>query len=440
MSESTMQSRIELSSSSETSSSVDVSELSSGRLSASGRPLPERWLVVVATAWVGFALTMFTSMAASYVAVWYVIQSTESAFALAVVYVFAFLPQGLFSPLGGLAADRFNRRTVIIVADVSVALVELVAGILVLLGNLSFGLIVVLLMLCSVAQAFRTPSFNAVMPMMVPEEHLLRINTLDSILSSAAMICAPVLGIFLYTTLGFQAVMFLAALGAGAAALTMSLVHIPNVRSQGAEGKRFLSNITEGFVALSSKRGLLILMIAITFGMMAYGPIDSMLPLTVSTQFNGDGYMASLIAGVFGIGMLIGSAALMVLGNGKHLVRIIFAASLVVGVAAVVIGFLPSSMFAAFAVAVGVMAAACAGFSGPTMTLLQRHVDEDKLGRVMGLFMMCVGLSIPIGTVLGGALAQCIGVENFFVIDGIIILVLGVAIVASRRVRKLDGE
>jgi len=405
-----------------------------------GRAVPQRWLAVVATVWTGFAFTIFTSMAANYSAVWYVTQSTESAMALSLVYVCAFLPQGLLSPVGGMAADRFNRKTIIIIADAFVALVALSAGILIEFNSLSFGLILAVVSLCSVAQAFRTPAFNAAMPLIVPEKYLLKINTLDNILSSVAMICAPALGIFLYTGLGFQSVMFLNAAGAAAAALTILCARIPTVVSEHAASQGAAANMKEGLNALIANKGLLLLVLGITVGMMAYAPIDSMLPLIVSTQFAGDGYMASLVAGVFGAGMLIGSVALMV-GNGKHhLVAIIVSASLVVGAATFVAGSLPSGMFAMFVAMIGVMAAACAGFNGPMMTLIQRHVDEDKLGRVMGLFMMCMGLGVPLGTALGGALAEHVGVTTFFMIDGLIVLILGVALALPKCVRALDKD
>ena len=94
------------------------------RLSASGRPLSKNWLAIIAFIWAGQAVSMFTSYAASFAAVWYVTETTGSAVFLSAMSICAYLPQGLLSPYGGVIADRCNRKTVIIAADMAVGLVS----------------------------------------------------------------------------------------------------------------------------------------------------------------------------------------------------------------------------------------------------------------------------------------------------------------------------
>ena len=77
--------------------------------SATGRELPKHWLAIIAVIWSGQAVSMFTSYAASFAAIWYVTESTGSALALSFLSICAYLPQGLLSPFGGvLADDRFD--------------------------------------------------------------------------------------------------------------------------------------------------------------------------------------------------------------------------------------------------------------------------------------------------------------------------------------------
>ncbi|WP_270299241.1 MFS transporter [Eggerthella sinensis] len=403
-----------------------------------GRRLPRRWLAAVVAVWTGFAFTSFATMAANYAAVWYVTETTGSPLALAIVYVCAFLPVGLLAPLGGVVADRFNRKRVIILCDLFIAAMALVVGAVIAIGHVSFPLVLVMATACGVAQAFRTPSFNAAMPLLVPEKHLLRVNALDNLLSSISMICAPALGIFLYTTIGFQAVMFLDAAGALLSVLAMLTAAVPTIVAHDVANQSAFANVKSGWRELSATKGLPVVVLCVVLGMMAYGPLDSILPLMVSSHFNGNGYMASLVTAVFGIGMLAGSAALMVRGGSTWLARIIAVAAIVVGAATTVAGLLPTSMFVAFVVAIGVMAVACAGFNGPLMTLMQKNVSEEKLGRVMGLLSAFMGLGIPLGTALGGAVAQGIGVTSFFVVDGVVILGLGALLVFLPSVRALD--
>ena len=183
-------------------------------LSAAGLPLAKNWLAVIAFIWAGQAASMITSFAAGYAVVWYVTESTGSALVLAFMNIAAMLPIGLLSPFGGIVADKHNRKLIMIAADGAVGVISLTAGLLILAGDVSIPLLLAVCVARAVGQAFHTPAMMAAMPMLVPDKHLLRINTLDQLLAAVASIGAPAFGIFLYTTLGFSSVMFLDFAGA----------------------------------------------------------------------------------------------------------------------------------------------------------------------------------------------------------------------------------
>ena len=166
--------------------------------------------------------------------------------------------------------------------------------------------------------------------------------------------------------------------------------------------------------------------------------LDSLLPLMVSSHFGGDGFAASLVAAIMGTGLLVGALALMAANPQKKLAFIIVVAAFIVGAGAFVSGLIPPDGYWLFVACVGVLAIACAWFNAPLMTLLQKGIPEDKLGRVMGLFTAMNGLAIPIGTALGGAIAEVTGTPMFFTIDGAFMLALGAGIALSKSVRQLD--
>ena len=305
---------------------------STAPLSAAGRELPKRWLAIIATIWGGQAASMITSYAAGYAVVWYITETTGSAIMLAAAAICAYLPQGLLSPFGGVIADKHNRKTVMIVADLSVGIVSLGLGIVILFGQVSFPLLMILVIVRSIGQAFHGPAMMAAMPLLVPEKHLLRINTLDQLLMSVASIGAPAFGIFLYTTIGFHSVMFLDFAGALVAVAGLALAKIPTVADETAENQHVLANLRDGWKALSATRGLVILIAGITIGMMAFAPLGAIFPLMTYDHFGGDGYMASVVEAAFGVGMIAGSIVLMAWGGGKRLAGLIAVASLIVGV------------------------------------------------------------------------------------------------------------
>ena len=408
-------------------------------LSAAGLPLPKNWLAIIAFIWAGQAASMITSYAAGYAVVWYVTESTGSALMLAAMNIAVMLPVGLISPFGGIVADKHNRKLIMIAADGAVGVISLVAGVFILAGDVSIPLLLAVCIARAVGQAFHSPAMMAAMPMLVPDKHLLRINTLDQLLlGSVASIGAPAFGIFLYTTLGFSSVMFLDFAGACVAILGLALAKIPTVVDATAEGQHVLANLRDGWRAIAKTRGLVLLIGGVTVGMMIFGPLSAVFPLMTYQHFGGDGYAASIAEAAFGVGMLVGSGILIAWGGGKRLAGLIAVAAVIVGAATAACGFLPPDAFPAFIVLVAVMAVACAWFNGPTMTLTQRNVPDDKMGRAMGLLTAAMGLATPIGIAIGGVAAEAMGVAPFFIVDGLACLALGLVLYLPKSVRALD--
>ena len=406
--------------------------------SAVGLPLPKNWLAIISFIWAGQAVSMISSYAAGYAVVWYVTESTGSALVLAVMNICVMLPIGLLSPFGGIVADKHNRKMIMIVADGAIGLISLIAGFIILAGDVSLVLLTLVCVARAVGQAFHSPAMMATMPMLVPDKHLLRINTLDQLLASIAGIGAPAFGIFLYTTMGFSSVMFLDFIGALFAIAGLALAKVPTVIDETATQQHVIANLRDGFRAVAATRGLLLLIIMVTIGMMIFGPLSAVFPLMTYEHFSGDGYMASLVEAAFGIGMLVGSGILMAWGGGKRLAGLIAVAAVIVGTTTAACGLRPPTGFVAFVVLVAVMAMACAWFNGPTMTLTQRNVPDEKMGRAMGLLNAAMGLATPIGIAIGGMATELMGVTAFFVVDGIACLVLGIVAYIPKPIRALD--
>ncbi len=408
-------------------------------LNAAGHPLPQHWLAVIGAIWAGQAVSIVTSYAASFAVVWYITESTSSALLLSLASICAYLPIGLISPFGGVLADRHSRKAIMIISDGVVGLISLALGFAILAGSVNIPLLLLFTIARATGQAFHSPAMMATMPHLVPEKHLVRINTLDQTLASAASIGAPVFGIFLYTTLGFHAVMFLDFIGAAAAVAGLALAKIPVTHDETTKNQHVIANLMDGWHAFSSKRGLVILLLGITLAMVVFAPLGALYPLMTLEHFGGDGYMASIAEATWGIGMLVGSGILMAWGGGKKLVRLIIASCVIVGATTATCGFLPSSGFWAFAVLNAIMAMACAWLNGPCLTLVQKNIPEEKLGRAMGFIGALMGLTSPIGIAIGGPLADVIGIAPFFIVDGVTCMVIGALLYLPRSVRALDA-
>ena len=164
---------------------------------AAGNPLPRNWISVIAIIWCGQALSIFATVAASFAAMWYITETTSSAIWLSLASMAALLPVALLSPFGGVAADRYNRKHVIILADGSAGIFSFILALVIMSGHLSVPLMLLLLAVRTGGQAFHGPAMSALMPHLVPERHLIRINSMDQTITSLSSIIGPALGILL---------------------------------------------------------------------------------------------------------------------------------------------------------------------------------------------------------------------------------------------------
>ncbi|MDR2586787.1 MAG: MFS transporter [Coriobacteriales bacterium] len=413
---------------------------SASEMSASGRLLPANWLKIISFIWGGQAVSVLTTYAAGYASIWYFTETTNSPLMLSVATIAILLPTGLLSPYGGVLADRFNRRTIMVLADGSVGLLSLVLGIVILLGEPSLALIMILVLGRAVGQAFHGPAMTAAMPLLVPERHLLRINALDQILWGIGATIGPALGIFLYTTIGFSSVLFLDAAGAVVACLGLALAKIPTVRDESMQSRRMMANLLDGWQVIHRNKGLLVIFIFATVGLILFMPVSALFPLMTYSHFGGDGFMASLVEAVWGGCLLVGSGALLIWGGGRRLALLVVVAGIGIGLTTLFSGLLAPDQFYVFLVLSGVMALFGAFFQGPLITIIQRESPEEKLGRVMGLSSAAMSLAPPIGLVVSGLIAEQTGVAWWFFISGLLITAAAVPAYFLKPLRELDEK
>ena len=199
-----------------------------------------------------------------------------------------------------------------------------------------------------------------------------------------------------------------------------------------------MGQVCEGWRALSANVGLVYLIVALTAGMMVFEALAAVYPLMAKQYFGADGAMVSVAEAITGTCMLVGAVIMMAWGGGKRLALLISATTVVVGVPFAAVGLLSRSGFWAFVALMGFGCIFLAWFHAPLMTLIQRHVGEDKVGRALGFFQLMLGLAMPVGVILGGAFAEKMGGPVLFTASGVFFCVLGAAMYVIPRIRDLD--
>lgn len=405
---------------------------------ANGHELPTHWKRTIAIIWTGQAVSILATCAATFAVLWYLTTTADSALMLAAAGVAALLPTALLSPFGGVVADRANKKAVMIAADGSAGAMSLVLAAVVAAGFAEPPLFLLLLAVRSAAQAFHGTSLMALMPELVPERDMVRINTLDQVLSSASAIVGPVLGIALYTAFGFTIVLVADALCALVACLCLAVVRLPYARTLRQSTGTVMGDLREGFAVIAGDKAVRSLLVMVAVAMLLFLPLGTLSPLMTYDWFGGDGFAASAVEAAAGIGLLVGSVGMLVWGGGKRLVPVLVGAGMAIGAGCIVCGLLPKGAFPAFVGLIGFIFAATALFNAPVIPLMQKRVDPERFGRVMGLFGSMTTLASPVGLFIAGPAAEVLGVNRWFVVAGAILVVAMALSAASKRLRSLD--
>ncbi len=154
----------------------------------------------------GQASSLFGNMILRFALSMYVLEATGSATIFAGILAVAIIPTILLSPLGGILADRANRRNIMVALDALTGVSVLSATLLFNLGN-DIAVISFLLVVLSILGAFETPTVQACVPQMQTGDNIIKGNAVVNQIAAVSTLIAPILGSVLYTGFGLKPVM-----------------------------------------------------------------------------------------------------------------------------------------------------------------------------------------------------------------------------------------
>lgn len=360
---------------------------------------------------------------------------------LSIASLVGFLPYAVFGPMIGVLVDRYDRKKIMIGADLIIATAGAALAIIALYMELPVWMVMIVLFIRSIGTAFHSPALSAVTPLLVPEEQLTRCAGYSQSLQSVSYILSPAVAAFLYSVLELNAIIVIDVLGAVIACITVALVRVPklSLEEQSLE-KNFIKEMKEGFVVLKENKGLFALLLIGTLYMFVYMPINALYPLISMEYFEGTPMHVSITEIAYASGMLVGGLLLGLFSNFKKRIILITASIFMMGASLTISGLLPTSGFVIFVVCCAIMGLSVPFYSGVQTALFQEKIKPEYLGRVFSLTGSMMSLAMPVGLILSGIFADRTGVNNWFLISGI--LIVGIAIVCPLIpvIRSLDDK
>jgi MFS family permease len=395
--------------------------------------------------WIGQLVSLVGSQLTAFALGVWVYDETRSVLWLAITQIAFSAPQVIFSPWAGVLADRWNRRTVMIVSDVGAGLAVLVAGILFLTDRLQPWMVIPINFWMAAFIALMWPAYSASITLLVPREQYGRANGFVQLGEALTQVAGPALAGVLYVTirLGNMALIDFATY-LFAATLMILFVRIPKparTEHSSQPQKSVWQEMRFGWDYIHARKGLLALLLyffSLNFLSGIISPLFTPLILD-NWEANVLGYLSTIM----GVGMLIGTLLMSAWGGGKRKVFTLLGAGLISSVFVAAIGIrisLPLLALCGF----GFMATIPL-LNASSQAIWQAKVAPDVQGRVFALRrtiawssqLVAPLLAAPLadyvfkpGMAEGGALVGIFGPvfgvgENHGV--GVLISVLGVA-------------
>lgn len=390
--------------------------------------------------WTGQFISIITSSLVNFAIMLWLSIEYDSAVILANSAIAGFLPQAILGLFSGVFVDQWNRKLTMMLADGFIALCTLAISMLFYFGEPQVFLIYVLLALRSAGSAFHMPAMQASIPLLAPEDQLLRISGINQTIQSISTIGGPALGALAITYLDIEHVLLFDVFGAAMAIASLLFIHIPDPEKSTTGTESVFLQIREGIKAVVSKSGmglLFLFSILVTFFIM---PIAILFPLMTLRHFEGGKFEVSVIEVIWGVGMLIGGSVLGISNAKMNKVVLVNITYMVLGLALGVSGLLPSSQFILFVILTGIGGMASSIYYASFNTIIQEKIEPEVLGRVFAMFGSISLFPSLLGLLGIGIFADDLGINLTFILLGGIIALLGVISFFIPKMMAIDRK
>jgi len=378
----------------------------------------------------GQALSLVGTWVQRVAMAWITYRVTGSAFMLGLVTFSGQIPSLLLSPVGGMLADRMDRRKLLAIIQVVAMGVAAWLGFVSYKQSFSSTVLVIASVVLGVASAIEMPTRQSFTLQAIHDRsHATNAIALNSLTFNGARLVGPAVAAAVLALIGETACFVVNAVSYVAALYTLLAMH-PRAIDHSGRGGSFREAI-QYLERFEPARWLLITVAAASF---CVAPVMTFMPVYAKDIFHGGPYTLGMLMGASGLGAVLAG---LYLANQKTVVGLgarIGAGCLMLGAASLAFSYNPF-----FWVALPVLVfsgASTIGVVTASNILLQHVVPERLRGRIMALFTMSFLGMMPLGALAAGGLAHVAGVRLVFVIAGLGAIVAGITL--TRRLPRLQ--
>jgi MFS family permease len=365
---------------------------------------------------------------------WLIFELTHSSFYLGLDYFFGQLPILLLTLIGGVVADRYNRRHVLLGSQLVQMMTAFTLTALILFSVVRVEYILLLSFVAGLGQAFGGPAYQALIPSLVEKKDLPNAIALNSIQFNLARVFGPLLAGATLAAWGSAACFGLN--GLSFLVVIFALLVMQHKHMKPANPKPMLQELKGGLRYAKGEPAIIALTILASLTTFLGLPLLTFLPVFARDIFHGDVNRFTHMMAFSGAGAVCGALITAWLGRFRHMGWAVLATQAVFGTlvtlfAVTRIGWLSNILL------FGTGATLLMTFS-MTASLVQLIVPDNLRGRVMSIYMVAFRGGMPLGSLAAGYAASRTSAPAVLAVNGVLILVVAIYfVVKSHGVREL---
>lgn len=384
--------------------------------------------------WVGACTSSVGTWMQKVAQSWLVLSISGSPFLLGLDAFLGEIPIFLFSLVGGVVADRVERRRILLASQYIQMSCAFVLTALIATGVVQVWHILAISFTTGLAQAFGGPAYQALIPMLVDKEDLPNAIALNSIQFNLARVIGPVLAGLALAQLG--SVWCFALNGVSFVAVIISLYRLSVKFIPAKTAESMLTSMRQGF-AFIRHQGAMVGLILLAFCMTALAlPLITFLPVFAKDIFHGGPTVFTILLACSGAGSITGALVVAGMGNIPNKGRV--ALTVLIGLGAAIAGFSLSTHLALSCFLLFLTGASMMAVFATISSLVQLITANEMRGRVMSVYNVAFRGGTPFGSLLTGWLVPMFGAPGVLAVNGLLLTFLAVYLLfVHRRIAAL---
>jgi len=369
---------------------------------------------------------------------WVIYTLTHSTFMLGLTLFASQFPSFVFSLIGGVVSDRYNRFRVLLGTQIASMLQAVILAVLVLMNHYEVWEILALSVVLGIINAFDVPARQSLVYEMVTDKsdlpNALALNS--SMVNLSRLIGPGIAGLVLEkfgdgVCFAINAGSFVAVIG------SLLLMRLPKYETK-LHVKNALGELKEGFTYIRQTPSIRFVLLMLTLISLFVLPFSTLIPFYAKDIFHGTASTFGVIDSFIGLGAFCGAIFLASLKSGSNLKQILFVNTLVFGAGLIL--FSHESYYPLALVFVTIAGFGMMSQITVSNTLIQTTVAPDMRGRVISFYAMAFFGMQPIGGLVIGSVSKWIGTTNTMLLEGVAALLIGLLHWRYLRKEKLKSK